>query len=208
MALDTNGWGRFLTAAAKIIRDITASRPSGTSGKSGTSVRSGAPKRTQRRRNRPAAAPGPAPTPAPTARSGGLPPAGRYPGDFTGTAKISYHPDPDGAPDPGEIVWTWVPYEEDHSRGKDRPVLLIGNSGSYLLAVMLTSKDHSTAQHQDPDYIDIGTGPWDRQGRPSEVKLGRVLRINPADVRREGAILERKKFERIAERLRSAHGWN
>ena len=38
----------------------------------------------------------------------------------------SYAPAPDGEPDPGEVVWAWVPYEEDASRGKDRPVLVIG----------------------------------------------------------------------------------
>ena len=52
---------------------------------------------------------------------------GRYPGDFHGKAKVSYAPSPNGRPEPGEIVWTWVPYEEDYSQGKDRPVLLVGN---------------------------------------------------------------------------------
>ena len=30
-----------------------------------------------------------------------------------GLAHTSYDPDPDGDADPGEVVWTWVPYEED-----------------------------------------------------------------------------------------------
>ena len=34
----------------------------------------------------------------------------------------SYEPDPDGQPDPGEVVWAWVAYEDDPARGKDRPV--------------------------------------------------------------------------------------
>ena len=38
---------------------------------------------------------------------------------------IAYAPKPDGRPDPGEVVWTWVPYEDDPSQGKDRPVLLV-----------------------------------------------------------------------------------
>ena len=38
----------------------------------------------------------------------------------------SYEPEADGQPDPGEVVWGWVPFEEDPSQGKDRPVLLIG----------------------------------------------------------------------------------
>jgi hypothetical protein len=44
--------------------------------------------------------------------------------------------------DPGEIVWTWVPFEEDHTQGKDRPVLVIGRDAQWLLALPLTSKDH------------------------------------------------------------------
>ena len=39
--------------------------------------------------------------------------------------KLVYAPDLDGRADPGEIVWTWVVYEDDPSRGKDRPVLVV-----------------------------------------------------------------------------------
>ncbi|MFP5368570.1 MAG: type II toxin-antitoxin system PemK/MazF family toxin, partial [Actinomycetes bacterium] len=62
-----------------------------------------------------------------------------YPGDFQGRVPARYAPRPDGEPDPGEVVWAWVPYEEDHGRGKDRPVLLVGRSDGYLLGLMLTS---------------------------------------------------------------------
>ena len=133
--------------------------------------------------------------------------ANAYPGDFRGTAKASYAPSPNGRPEPGEVVWTWVPYEEDHSRGKDRPVLLVGSSGRYLLGLMLTSKDHDGDAGRADDYVDIGTGPWDRQRRPSEAKLDRILQIDPQDVRREGAILDAGSFSLIAAALRSRHGW-
>jgi hypothetical protein len=103
--------------------------------------------------------------------------------------------------------WTWVPFEEDHSRGKDRPVLLVGSHGRYLLGLMLTSKDHDGHARARLDYVDIGTGPWDRQGRPSEAKLARVLQIHPADIRREGSVLDRKKFRLVADELRRLHGW-
>ncbi len=33
----------------------------------------------------------------------------------------------------------------------------------------------------------LDSGPWDRQGRPSEVRLDRVIRVDPTRVRREGA---------------------
>ncbi|BAS12120.1 hypothetical protein AHiyo8_04230 [Arthrobacter sp. Hiyo8] len=115
-----------------------------------------------------------------------------------------YCPNPDGKPDPGEIVWSWVPYEEDYSQGKDRPVLLIGHDGAWLLGLMLTSKDHDNGRRSD-DYVDIGTGSWDPQGRPSEVKVDRVVRINPADVRREGAVLDKRAFQVVARRLNGQH---
>ena len=126
---------------------------------------------------------------------------GGYPGDFTGAVRAQYAPKADGRPDPGEIVWAWVPYEEDHAQGKDRPVLLVGRENGYLLALMLTSKDHSNEQVRDRDYVDIGTGPWDRQGRPSEVKLDRVIRLREAGIRREGAILDSKRFALVAGKL-------
>ena len=125
-----------------------------------------------------------------------------YPGDFCGTPDFDYAPKPDGRPDPGEIVWTWVPYEEDHSRGKDRPVLLVGWEGEWLLALPLTSKDHDRDADQERragrEWVDIGSGPWDRRGRPSEVRLNRVLRVNPSAVRREGAVLDQRLFDGVA----------
>src|ERR1700749_4488442 len=41
-----------------------------------------------------------------------------------GPVRMSYSPQTDGAPDPGEVVWTWVPFEENDGRGKDRPGLV------------------------------------------------------------------------------------
>lgn len=143
--------------------------------------------------------------------SGGDESVGNDSGDFHGTARIEYRPDPDGRADPGEVVWTWVPFEEDHRRGKDRPVLVIGREDHRLLAIMLTSKDHDRDAAQEARagriWMDIGAGRWDPQGRPSEVRLDRVLRLDPARVRREGATLNRGTFETVADRLREVHGW-
>lgn len=128
---------------------------------------------------------------------------GDYPGDFRGVVKPTYNPVADGQPDPGEIVWAWVPYEEDYSQGKDRPVLLVGRDGKYLLALMMTSKDRNNGQHRDRDYVDIGSGPWDKQGRDSEVKVDRVIRLRAQGIRREGAVLGRDRFARVAQALTS-----
>lgn len=118
-------------------------------------------------------------------------------------ARFGYAPRADGLPDPGEVVWAWVPYEEDPARGKDRPVLVIGRDGSELLALALTSRDHDLDAEQESregrQWMDIGTGAWDRRRRPSEVRLDRLLRLDPATVRREGAALPRDTFEAVLE---------
>ncbi|MDO5066782.1 MAG: type II toxin-antitoxin system PemK/MazF family toxin [Propionibacteriaceae bacterium] len=131
-----------------------------------------------------------------------------YPGDFQGTPRITYRPSRDSDADPGEIVWTWVPYEEDHSKGKDRPVLIIGRDGKWLLGLQLTSKDHDRDARQEARYgrrwMDIGKGPWDEQNRPSEVRINRIIRVDPTRVRRIGAVLDKERFTRVAEAVRAS----
>lgn len=135
--------------------------------------------------------------------------------DFTGVSTVTYAPHPDGLPDPGEVVWTWVAYEEDLRRGKDRPVLVVGRDGAFLLALMLTSRDHDGPGSDQADeerygrhWVDLGPGAWDTRGRPSQVRLDRVLQVDPAGVRREGATLDRDRFDLVAQRLRDEHGWS
>ena len=69
--------------------------------------------------------------------------------------KLVYAPDLDGRADPGEIVWTWVVYEDDPTRGKDRPVLVVGRDRRTLLGLMLSSQEH---HRNDPDWVGIGSG--------------------------------------------------
>jgi hypothetical protein len=114
--------------------------------------------------------------------------------------RIEYTPQLDGDPDPGEVVWTWVPFEDDPTLGKDRPVVIVGRHGALLSGVALTSKRKERA-----DYVDIGTGPWDSQGRPSYAKVDRLLDIDPARVRREGAVLSRRRFDAVVEAVDRLH---
>lgn len=129
-----------------------------------------------------------------------------YPGDFTGTPTITHAPQPGDSPDPGEVVWAWVPFEEDHSQGKDRPVLLIGTDGEWLLGLPLTSQDHDRDAAQEASqgrfWMDIGTGSWDRQGRASEARVDRIIRVDPGSVRRTGDALNREIFDRVADEVR------
>ncbi|WP_132991725.1 type II toxin-antitoxin system PemK/MazF family toxin [Gordonia zhaorongruii] len=125
-------------------------------------------------------------------------------GDYA--RRIVYAPDLDGAADPGEIVWTWVPFEEDATQGKDRPVLVVGREGDrHLLGLMLSSKDYHRG---DVDWRSIGSGSWDRENRESFVRLDRVLRVEAHGIRREGAICSRESFDAVAADLRERFGWS
>ncbi len=128
-----------------------------------------------------------------------------------GSPDVEYRPHADGRPDPGEVVWAWVPYDEGDGRGKDRPVLVVGRRDANLLALMLTSKDHDRDAADEARHgrvwTDIGPGPWDSRGRPSEVRLDRLLVLDPATVRREGAALDRHRFDRVVAAARRLQGW-
>jgi hypothetical protein len=144
---------------------------------------------------------------------GGRPtaPAGTGSPSPTTSDEIGYRPRADGDPDPGEVVWAWVPYDEGDGRGKDRPVLVIGRRGADLLALMLTSKDHDRDADDEArhgrSWTDIGSGAWDSRGRPSEVRLDRLLVLDPTAVRREGAALDRARFDRVLTEARRVQGW-
>ncbi|OBK50249.1 type II toxin-antitoxin system PemK/MazF family toxin [Mycobacterium sp. 1081908.1] len=119
--------------------------------------------------------------------------------------KLVYAPNLDGRADPGEIVWTWVAYEDDPTRGKDRPVLVVGRDRRVLLGLMVSSQERHSG---DRDWVGIGAGAWDYEGRESWVRLDRVLDVPEEGIRREGAILDREIFDVIAARLRADYAWS
>ncbi len=120
---------------------------------------------------------------------------------------MSYEPERDGDADPGEVVWTWVAYEDDPSQGKDRPVLILGWDGPLLAGVQLSSKDHGGRRDAD-EWVPVGTGAWDNQHRPSYADASRLLRIEPTAVRREGAALPRERFDQVLDRVERIHEWH
>ena len=128
------------------------------------------------------------------------------PSDAVGT----YAPERDGEPDPGEVVWAWVPYEDDPSQGKDRPVLVLDTAGDGegdgWVGLMLSSQDHDRDAEDEArwgrHWMDVGTGGWDSQGRPSEVRLDRLIRLERDGVRREGAALDETIFTAVVEARR------
>ncbi len=129
------------------------------------------------------------------------------PGGLDGVDLV-HRPEDDGEPDPGEVVWAWVPYDEGDGRGKDRPVLVVGRRGTGLVGLMLSSRDHDRdaadeARH-GRRWMDVGRGGWDPRGRPSEVRLDRLLLLPPGAAHREGAALDRVVFDRVVAELRRA----
>lgn len=127
-----------------------------------------------------------------------------------GLPTFEFSPDNDGDADPGEVVWTWVPYEEDPHQGKDRPVLAVAWAGDCLVFAQMTSKDHSRDKSEEDRWgrvwMDIGSGAWDSRGRESEVRLDRLLVVHKDRVRREGASLDKTKFTEVVRALTELHG--
>ncbi|UZN01810.1 type II toxin-antitoxin system PemK/MazF family toxin [Cellulomonas sp. S1-8] len=152
-------------------------------------------------------------TPPGAARAarGSRAPATGGPSRADDAVRPAYAPTADGRPDPGEVVWTWVPYEDDPTQGKDRPVLVLAVERGTVVALMLTSKDHdrdaSDEARHGRAWLDVGAGGWDPQGRPSEVRLDRVLRLPAADVRREGAALDRRRYDAVVRAAAQLNRW-
>lgn len=126
-----------------------------------------------------------------------------------GLPAFSYRPYDDNTPDPGEVIWTWVPYEENDGRGKDRPVLVLAIEGEYVFFVQMTSKDHADhgirRDKHGTWWLDIGSGDWDPQGRPSEVKLSILWVVHQSQIRREGAALDKRKFQQVVAAIKKIH---
>ncbi|PKI92989.1 PemK domain-containing protein [Actinomycetales bacterium SN12] len=117
---------------------------------------------------------------------------------------VGYSPSRNGLPDSGEIIWTWVPYEENDGRGNDRPVLVIGRqSADRVYAVRMTSRAHD----RDRDFVPIGSGGWDSQGRDSWVDIEQLYSVHHDGMRREAAVLDAGRYGRVAQTLLRRYGW-
>ncbi|APC36836.1 growth inhibitor PemK [Nocardiopsis dassonvillei] len=120
--------------------------------------------------------------------------------------RLVYAPERDGLADAGEIVWTWVPYEEDPGRGKDRPLLVVGRRGGRLHGLMLSSRRPDAWERQD--WLPVGSGPWDREQRDSYVRVDRLFEFDEDDIRREAAVMDEELFWMVADVLRARYGWS
>ena len=83
----------------------------------------------------------------------------------------------------------------DDSRGADR------RPGPRPQGQGPTGNARTTSARDDRPgarWMNIGSGAWDSQGRPSEVRLDRIIRLDPRSIRREGAVMDRSVFALVA----------
>ncbi|BDV30629.1 type II toxin-antitoxin system PemK/MazF family toxin [Microbacterium terricola] len=121
-----------------------------------------------------------------------------------GGLRVEYAPRRNGMADAGEIVWAWVPFQEDPTQGKDRPLLVIARQDSRrVLALKLTSRPRD----RDSDHLAIGAGPWDASGRPSWIDIDQLYSVHQHGIRREAGALDHAVFVRVADVLQRRYGW-
>ena len=85
-----------------------------------------------------------------------------------------------------------------------RPVLVIGRqSAERVYVVRLTSKSHEG----DRDFLALGSGDWDAQGRPSWVDVEQLYSVHVDGMRREASALDPGRFGRVADALHRRYGW-
>ena len=87
----------------------------------------------------------------------------------------------------------------------ERALVVIGRTGDHVLG-LITSPNPEHAD--DEKWLDIGSGPWDEQGRRSWLRLDKVIKVAETAIRRQGAVIPLGRFNRIASRLRNEYGWN
>lgn len=135
----------------------------------------------------------------------------RYPVEKLGLPKFAFEPVADGDPDPGEVVWAWIPYEEDSSKGKDRPVAVLARvpGKNWVVVAQLSSKNHDEDRQQEASqgryWHRLGSGDWDKAGRESWARIDRLLWFANEEVRREGASMNGNQFLALAKAISKFH---
>lgn len=117
---------------------------------------------------------------------------------------IFYAPDMDGQADPGEVVWIWAPADGVGNPPRERAMVVVGRTRSTILGLLISCNP----EHRGDDaWIDIGAGGWDERGRQSWVRVDRILEVSELGTRRQGTVVPRGRFERLANRLRNEFSW-
>lgn len=95
---------------------------------------------------------------------------------------------------PGDVVWTFIRFEDEPGEGKDRPVIIIDVDGRRLSVVGMTSNSKRDGQR---GYVHIGNGSWDHLHRDSWANVHRVVVIPRRSIRRRGGSLDPSAFKKV-----------
>lgn len=118
---------------------------------------------------------------------------------------VVFGPDIDGPVDAGEIVWLWVPEHGPSNPPTERAMLVIARAVNQDLLGLLVSPDD--LHDEERNWFPIGSGQWQTTGDPCWVRLDKVIQVPEDWVRRQGALLPERRFERVARALRNRFGW-
>ncbi|MFI7006797.1 type II toxin-antitoxin system PemK/MazF family toxin [Streptomyces sp. NPDC050145] len=98
-----------------------------------------------------------------------------------------------GGPQPGEIWWAKVPYE-DGPGGKDRPCLVLGVRGSVALVAKITSKYHD----ERPGVIALPPGSvGDAGGRASFLETDELREVGFSAFRRRAGLVDPLVWDQV-----------
>lgn len=117
---------------------------------------------------------------------------------------VIYAPDMDGQADPGEVIWNNIRTQKG-GEIELRAVLIVGRQKHTLLGLLISSNPEHAAK---PNWIRIGSGPWDAEGSESYVCLDKILEIPESEIQRRGVSMPERRYDRIAARLRADYGWH
>ena len=117
---------------------------------------------------------------------------------------VFFTPDMDGQADSGEVVWVWAPSDGKQSPSRERAILIVSRTRTTVLGLLISANPGHA--HKE-EWLDIGTGEWDETGRQCWVRMDRVLEISEEQCRRQGTLFPERRFERVANRLRSRYHW-
>ncbi|MFF2066227.1 type II toxin-antitoxin system PemK/MazF family toxin [Streptomyces sp. NPDC058200] len=117
-------------------------------------------------------------------------PAGRPSGRPAGPRRT---PKGKPRPQPGEIWWADVPFE-DGPGSKDRPCLVLSVRGGTVLVAKITTKNHDERPGVIPLPPDVV---GDTRGRPSFLETGELRNVRLKEFRRRAAAADPALWDRV-----------
>ena len=116
---------------------------------------------------------------------------------------IYYAPDMDGQAEPGEVVWIWAPSDGPDMPPRERAMLVIGRDRHTILGLLISPNP----RHEGPRR---GSTSAPASGTPPAASAGSASTACsrcPSRACAARALFPQRRFERIANRLRTTYRW-